>query len=144
MQTLLPSALLIFTLRLVDISLYTLRIAMVMRGRKAQAWIFAFFQSMLFVIAIRAVLSDLDNLWNVAGYAAGFATGNVLGMIIESRIAIGYIHLRIISPHRGAALLDGLRAAGYAATAVAGRGQDGMVTMINCSVRRKDKENIQR
>ncbi len=93
----LSPVLIIFSLRIVDISFYTIRILMVMRGRKGLAWIFAFFQASVYVIALRFVLSDLGNWGKTLGYAAGFATGLVVGMAIEERLAIGYSHLRIIS-----------------------------------------------
>jgi len=131
------SALTLFLLRLVDISLYTLRIMMVVRGRKRMAWVFGFFQSIVFITALRAVLSDLGNWGKILGYAAGFATGVVLGMWIEGRLAIGYTHLRVISPRRGAELAEQLRQAGYAVTEVSGQGKDGMVSLLNCSVLRR-------
>lgn len=138
MPPFLSSALIIFTLRMVDIAIYTMRITMVMRGRKLYAWIFGFFQAVIFVSAIRAVLVGLDNWLNVAGYAAGFATGNVLGMLIEGRLAIGITHMRVVSPRRGAELAESLRQAGYAVTEVSARGLQGTVDVINCSVKRRE------
>jgi len=55
------------------------------------------------------VLSNLDNPLTILGYAAGFATGNVVGMLIEERLAIGHIHMSIISSARGVALAQALR-----------------------------------
>ena len=138
------SALSIFVLRMVDISIYTMRITMVMRGRKYLAWVFGFFQAFIFVTAIRAVLVGQENLLNIAGYAAGFATGNVIGMLIESKLAMGITHLRVISPRRGVELAEGLRAAGYAVTEVAGRGFHGTVVVINCSVRRREAPIVEK
>lgn len=131
------SAALIFALRVSDMSLDTLRVLFVMRGRKGIAWVLGFFQSAIFVVAITSVLSHLDNPLNVIGYAAGFATGNVVGMTIEERLAIGHTDLRIISSRRGAAIADRLRAEGYAVTEISARGKDGMVTMLTVSVLRK-------
>ncbi len=142
MLAFLASALYIFSLRLVDISLYTVRILMVVRGRKGLAMLFAFCQAFVFVIAMRAVLSDLGDWGKIFGYAAGFATGLVLGMTIEARLAIGYSHLRIISPQRGAELAERLRGLGYAVTEVSGRGRDGTVELINCAVMRKDDRPV--
>ncbi len=142
-----PTALMpfiIFLMRVTDMSLDTLRVLFVIRGRKPLAWIMGFFQSALWVVAITSVLSNLDNLWNVIGYAGGFATGNVVGMMIEERLAIGYGHLRIISSHRGKAIADAIRDAGYAATELPGRGKDGTVSVISCSVKRRDIDNVQR
>jgi uncharacterized protein YebE (UPF0316 family) len=129
---------LIFTLRVTDMTLDTLRVLFVMRGRKPIAWILGFFQAAVFVIAITFVLRDLTNVLNIIGYAAGFATGVVIGMTIEERLAIGHIHMRIISSRRGSRIAERIREEGYAVTEVPARGKDGMVTMLNCSVLRKN------
>ena len=134
---------LIFALRVSDMTLDTLRVLVVMRGRRKTAWVLGFFQSLIFVIAITSVLSNLDNPLNILGYAAGFATGIVVGMAIEERLAIGHIQLTIISPGRGAALAERLRAEGYAITEISGRGKDGVVTMLSCSVLRKNVSKVQ-
>ena len=131
-------AALIFSLRVCDMTLDTLRVLFVMRGRKKIAWVLGFFQSAIFVTAIGTVLSNLDNPLNIIGYAAGFATGNVVGMVIEERLAIGHTSINIISPRLGTAIAEHLRANGYAVTEIAARGKDGMVTMLNCLVLRKN------
>lgn len=134
----------IFLLRVTDMSLDTLRVLFVIRGRRSLAWILGFMQSAFWVIAITSVLSNLDNLWNIVAYASGFATGNVVGMTIEGRLAIGHAQLRIISSRRGKAIVEAIRKAGYAATEVAGRGKDGTVAVINCSIRRRDISKLQK
>jgi uncharacterized protein YebE (UPF0316 family) len=134
----------IFLIRVTDMSLDTLRVLFVIRGRRLPAWTLGFMQSALWVIAITTVLSNLDNLWNLAAYASGFATGNVVGMIIEERLAIGHAHLRIISSTRGNAIVEAIRVAGYAATEVSGRGKDGTVAVISCSIRRRDISKVQK
>jgi uncharacterized protein YebE (UPF0316 family) len=136
------SALLIFTLRVCDMTLDTLRVLFVMRGKKQIAWVLGFFQSAIFVLAIGKVLTQLNNPLNIIGYAAGFATGNVVGMIIEERIAIGHVSINIISPKRGSAIVTYLRQNGFAVTESSGRGKDGMVSMINCSVLRKQVDTV--
>lgn len=137
------TVLLIFVLRVLDIAAATLRMLMVMRGRKLNAWVLGFVQAMLFVLAIQAVLSDLSSWFNIIAYAMGFATGTVVGMLIEERMAIGFKHLRIISSRRGTELAEHLRAQGYAVTEVAGRGKDGTVSLLNCTVQRKDTQLIE-
>ncbi len=134
---------LIFLMRVSDMTLDTLRVLVVMRGKKAVAWGLGFFQSLIFVLAIGSVLSNLDNPLNIVGYAAGFATGNVVGMWIEERLAIGHLHLRIISSRRGAAITEALRAEGYAVTEIPARGKDGTVSLLAISVLRKNAGKIQ-
>jgi uncharacterized protein YebE (UPF0316 family) len=137
-------ALSIFSLRIVDMSLDTLRLLFVVRGRKAISWVLGFFQSVVFVIAITSVLSNLNNPLNVIGYAAGFATGNVIGMWIEEWLAIGHTHLQIISPRLGVSLSQVLRDAGFGVTEIPARGKDGMVSILSVSVLRKDAKGVEK
>jgi uncharacterized protein YebE (UPF0316 family) len=136
--------LVIFALRVSDMSLDTLRVLFVIRGRKPQAWFLGFAQSAIWIAAITSVLANLQNPVNIIGYAAGFATGNVVGMMIEERLAIGHGHVRIISSRRGSAIAEAIRGAGYAATEIPGRGKDGTVAIINTSVRRRDIDRVRR
>jgi uncharacterized protein YebE (UPF0316 family) len=131
-------AALIFSLRVLDMTLDTLRVLFVMRGRRKIAWVLGFFQSAIFVTAISTVLSNLDNPLNIIGYAAGFATGNVFGMAIEERLAVGHTSINIISSRLGSAIAEHLRKDGYAVTEIPARGKDGMVTLLNCLVLRKN------
>jgi len=136
--------LVIFGLRVIDMSLDTLRVLFVIRGRKGLAWVLGFFQSTLWVIAITSVLSNLDNILNIIGYAGGFATGIVVGMTIEERLAIGHGNLRIISPRKGSAITEQLREAGFGVTELPGRGRDGMVTILDVSVQRKNIADVRK
>lgn len=136
-------ALLIFFLRVGDMTLDTIRVLFVVRGKKLLVWILGFFQSLIFVVAISSVLSELDNILNVIGYATGFATGNLVGMVIEQRLAIGHILVTIISSNRGTSIAERLRAAGYAVTEISGRGKNGTVFELHASVLRKDVNNVE-
>jgi len=136
LQALLTAGL-IFILRVTDMSLDTLRVMFVMRGRKSLAWVLGFFQALIFVLAISSVLKNLDNPLNILGYAAGFATGIVFGLFIEEKLAIGHIQLSIVSSHLGTAIAEMMRAEGFAVTEIPARGKDGMVTLLTCSVLRR-------
>lgn len=135
--------LIIFLLRVSDMSLDTIRVLFVFRGRKGLAWVLGFFQSLLFVIAITSVLANLDNPLNIIAYAAGFATGNVVGMLIENRLAVGHIIMTVISPYAGPRIVDALRNAGYGVTEVPGRGRGGMVSVLHIAVRRKNVMDVE-
>lgn len=143
--SLLPAALvpfLILIIRIVNLSLSTLRVFTVVRGRKRAAWILGFAQSLLFITVIAGVLINLDNPWNLVAYAAGFATGNVLGIIIDDRIAPGHSLVRITSPGRGAAIAETLHQANLGATEVAGSGREGTVSLIYCYSPRRQVRKI--
>ncbi len=138
------SAGLIFMFRVSDMTLDTLRVLVVMRGRKGIAWILGFFQSAIFVLAISSVLKDLGNPLNVLGYAGGFATGIVVGMLIEERLAIGHVQLSIISSRLGSGIAERLREEGYAITEIPARGKDGVVSLLHCSVLRKNVDKVKK
>jgi uncharacterized protein YebE (UPF0316 family) len=135
--------LVIFFLRILDMSMDTLRMLFVVRGRKRLAWALGFFQSLIFIIAISKVLTGTMSPFTILGYAAGFATGNVIGMYIEERLAIGHVQFSIISSRRGAVIGEELRKSGYAVTEIPARGKDGTVTILEVSVLRKDKDTVE-
>ncbi|MFU8771683.1 MAG: DUF2179 domain-containing protein [Anaerolineales bacterium] len=134
------SAGMIFALRVTDMSLDTLRVLFVMRGKKPITWFLGFFQASIFIIAITSVIQDINNPLSVVGYAAG----NVVGMLIEERLAIGHIFIRIISSRQGPAITKKLRNEGYAVTAIPAFGKDGTVFLLNCSVLRKNVDRVQK
>ncbi|MBI9043640.1 MAG: DUF2179 domain-containing protein [Anaerolineaceae bacterium] len=137
------SALGIFALRIMDVSLGTVRVRFVIRGKRLLSWILGFFEVLIFVVAISTVLQNLGNPLNAIGYAAGFATGNVLGIMIEEKLAIGFIHFLIISPFNGSLIAGKLRDEGYGVTVVAGRGRDGTVNLLHCDIRRRNLKKVE-
>jgi uncharacterized protein YebE (UPF0316 family) len=130
-------ALAIFSLRATDLTLSTLRMLAVVRGRRRSAWILGFIEAALFVTAFSGLLSSLASGLNLLAFAAGFATGNVLGMGIEARIAPGHSLLRITSPGRAPAIADALRQAGLGATEIPARGHAGTVGVVVCFAPRR-------
>jgi uncharacterized protein YebE (UPF0316 family) len=136
-------ALLIFCLRVGDMSLDTIRVLFMVRGKKLLVWVLGFFQALIFVVAISSVLTQLNNILNIIGYATGFATGNIVGMMIENRLAIGHVLVNIISSNRGSFIAERLRASGYAVTEIAGRGMNGTVFELHASVLRKDVSQVE-
>lgn len=133
----------IFALRVSDMTCDTLRMLFVVRGRKRIAWVLGFVQSVIFVIAITSVLQHLDNPLNIIGFAGGFATGNVVGMLIEERLAIGHVKISIVTQRLGSALSQILRDSGFGVTEIPARGRDGMVSMLSVSVLRKDVSKVE-
>jgi uncharacterized protein YebE (UPF0316 family) len=137
-------ALIIFVLRVLNIALDTLRMLFTLRGNKTLAWIFGFFVSLIFVVLLTSIISNLNNLLYILAYAAGFATGGTVGMWIEERLALGFTHIQIISSRRGANMAQMLREDGFAVTEIPARGKDGMVSILNLSVRRSQMVDIEK
>jgi uncharacterized protein YebE (UPF0316 family) len=137
-------ALVIFGLRVVNMTLDTLRMLFLLRGKKALSWGAGFFVSLIYVVLLTSVLSNLNNPLYIIAYSAGFATGGVAGMWIEERLAIGFVHLQVISPRLGVVMAQKLRDGGFAVTEIPARGKDGMVSMLSLSVRRKEVTSVEK
>ena len=133
----------IFAARLVNIAIDTLRFMFTLRGKRGIAWILGFAESVLFVVVIGSVLTNIGNPLNVIGYAAGFATGNVVGMAIEKRLAIGYTHFTIISRDHSTEIADKLRDEGYGVTEIPARGRESNFMLVDCHVRRKQADEVE-
>lgn len=130
--------LIIFGLRSFDLALATLRMLLVVAGRRSLAWIFGFLQSATFVLGIAGVLGNLSNPLNLLAYAAGFGFGNLIGITLEGRLAPGQSLIKIVSPQWGAHLSDSLRELGHGVTEVLGHGINGTVSVLYCYVPRRE------
>jgi len=140
----LATALIIFLLRSTDLTLSTLRMLAVVRGRRLFAWAAGFIEALLFVTAIGGVLGNLSHPWNLLAFAGGFASGNVFGILIENRLAPGHSLLRILSPALAESIAEALHDQGYGATSLAAQGQQGAVGLILCYAPRRAVESVRR
>ncbi len=135
---------LIFVLRLISVALGSLRMLMVFRGYRAASWFISLGESLIFIIAVQQVLTGSVGLWEKLAYAAGYATGTILGMWLEERLALGYSNVRIISSRQGPRLAHILRSEGFAITEIPGRGLEGTVGVLECAVPRKQVPEVLR
>jgi len=142
MIEILLAALVIFLMRVIGISIGTLRTLMTMRGRKLRSAILGFFEVLIYILAIGQVVQNLSNVWNILAYCLGFSVGTILGMWIEERMALGYATVRVISVDHAPAVAETIRSAGYGATEGLAHGSDGMVGTVKTVVRRKEVRQV--
>jgi uncharacterized protein YebE (UPF0316 family) len=135
-------ALLIFCLRLIDVSMGTFRIIVALRGRRLLAGLIGFFEVTIFLVAISQVVTNIGNWWNVLAYAGGFAMGTIVGITIENKVALGLAEVNIVSMGRGTEIAEALREDGYGATEFLGAGHSNIVDMVKAVVRRKEVPSI--
>ena len=134
--------LLIFGLRVADVSLDTMRVLFAVRGKRYHAASLGFFQALIFILVVGNVITHLDSFWHVLGYAGGFAAGTLVGVMIENAVAYGLSTVRIVSPHGGVEIAAALRERGYGATEVSGYGRDGTVEIVDSVVHRSHLDEI--
>lgn len=132
----------IFLLRVIGVSLSTVRVLVMMRGKKMASVVMGFFEVLVYVIAIGQVVNNLSNIWNILGYCLGFSAGTLIGMWMDDRTAGGYSTIRIISRRHGERIAEVIREAGYGATLERGIGREGKVMMVLAIVRRQEVENV--
>ncbi len=131
----------IFLMRITDVSIGTIRIIFVTRGNRLVAPILGFFEVLVWIIAISNIIQHLDNWICYVAYAGGFATGNYVGMLIEERLAIGVCLIRVIAQKEVAVLTSVLNEKGYSTTTLDARGKLDNVNVIFLVVKRKDAGN---
>ncbi len=129
--------LLIFLARLTDVSMATIRMIMVVRGKRVIAACIGFVEVTIYVLAIGKVLSGMDNPLNVLAYASGFATGNYVGIFLEEKMALGNIIVQVISDYEVTQLVEKLRNNGFGVTVIEGYGREGIRHLLNVSLQRK-------
>lgn len=130
--------LLIFLARVSDVTLGTIRIVFVSKGFKLLAPILGFFEVFIWLLAMSKIIQNLDYWFYYVAYSAGFAVGNYVGLIIEERLALGYINLRIITHETAEELTTRLSAGGFGVTSTPAMGTRSNVNIINCVLRRSD------
>jgi uncharacterized protein YebE (UPF0316 family) len=130
--------LLIFMARICDVSIGTIRIIFVSKGKKNIAPILGFFEVLIWITAISKIMENLNNYINYVAYAAGFATGNLIGMIIEEKLAMGIQMIRVFTSERGAELVQILNNSGFGATVIEAYGAKEKIQLIYSIVNRKE------
>lgn len=129
--------LLIFGLRIVDVSLATVRHLLAMRNARKAVPILGFFESLIWVLAVGTAIQHLDSPLHLLGYAGGFASGTVVGLWIEEKMALGLATIQVISREGGVEVAEALRDMGFGVTEFAGQGREGRVEVIQTVIRRR-------
>ncbi|TVQ79129.1 MAG: DUF2179 domain-containing protein [Phycisphaeraceae bacterium] len=129
--------LLIFTARILDVSMGTIRMILVISGSRYKAAALGFFEVIIWVLAVSGVFVFLSNPIALIAYAAGFSAGTLVGMVIEDKLAMGYRVLRVINSKPELHLCAHLREHGYRVTRIEGKGRDGPVEIAFAVVRRR-------
>jgi len=134
--------LLIFLARILDVSLGTVRIVFVSRGLKYLAPLVGFFEVIIWLLAIRVIIQNLNNVACYIAYGAGFAMGTFIGLQIEKKIAIGNSFVRVITQKDATELIEHLREKNYGVTSMDAQGVKGKVHVIYIIIKRHDIENV--
>ncbi len=134
----------IFFGRIFDVTLGTLRIIFVSKGEKYKAPLIGFFEVFIWIVIISQILSRANDMVAYLSYAAGYATGNYVGILLENRIAYGIVLCRIYTQKNGAELVQRLNKLNFGATLTHGEGSTDEVDIIETVVDRKEMKKLER
>ena len=136
--------LIIFFARICDVSLGTMRIVFVSKGKKSLAPILGFFELFIWIVVINEIFKNADSIVCYFAYAAGYAAGNFVGMNIEERLALGSQLIKVFSAKDISPLQKSLNEAGFGATVVEGIGSTGKVKILYLVINRKTADHAKK
>ncbi len=135
--------LLIFLARICDVTIGTMRIVMVAKGQKFWAPVMGFFEVLIWIITMSKVVQNLDNWLCYVGYAGGFATGNLVGLLLEEKLAMGIVKIQIITRKDASQLIEALKQAGYGITHHPAKGGTEDVSILYSIVKRTEINKVE-
>jgi uncharacterized protein YebE (UPF0316 family) len=136
---------LIFVLRIADVTLGTVRTVSIVKGYISLAVVLGFFEVMIWILAVSQVISRIhESIFLALAFAGGFAAGNAVGILLERRLAMGTSVVRIISTTHGPEIAAAIREHGLEATVFDGEGGDGPVTLVYAVAPRRRTQQMLR
>ena len=135
-------ALLIMCMRICDVTFGTFRTILVVQGKKYYAAMAGFCEVLIWIFAMRYIVQHLDHTINLFGYAAGYALGNIMGVTLEQKVALGYTQINIVSLHKTDEIANKLRTSKFGVTILPAEGSAGGVSILLVIVKRKYQKNV--
>ena len=136
------SALIIFSLRLADQSLGTMRTLLVSKNKPIYAALIGLVESAIWIVAISQVIKEIDDPVLIGAYASGFAAGTILGTYIERIVGVGNIVVRVFCPANSPSVAETLRDNGHGVTVIDGEGKEGPVKIYLCVIPRRKLKSV--
>ncbi len=133
----------VFLLRIVDVSLGTVRTIAVVQGRTKMSVFLGFLEVLIWITVVSQVIARVkESPFLLLAYACGFAAGTATGIWLERKLAFGYVVIRIISAEAGKEIADRLTAMNQPYTLFRGEGRTGPRTLIYVLCARGDLDRI--
>jgi uncharacterized protein YebE (UPF0316 family) len=132
----------IFLAEVCVVTISTMRTIFVSRGMKFLAPLLGMFEVTIWLFAIGEVMKNLGDWTCSAAFAGGFTLGNFLGILLEEKLAMGSVGVRMITHKNAGKLIDELRAAAYGVTRIDALGATGPVQVIYTVIKRKQLDKV--
>ena len=136
------TALIIFSLKLADTSLGTMRTLLVNRNKPIYAALVGLLESGIWIVAITQVAKAWNDPVLMAAFAVGFAAGIIFGSYIERMVGVGNIVVRVFCLSNSPSVAENLRENGHGVTVIDGEGKDGPVKVYLCIIQRRKLKSV--
>lgn len=132
--------LIIFFVKVFEVSLATLRIVLITKDERIKGAFIGFFEVIIWILVVSAVLNDItEDPFKIIVYALGFSVGNYAGSLLENKLAIGVTNIEVITRKLdGKKLANHLRINGLAVTSVNAYGMNDKREILYLHVPRKN------
>jgi uncharacterized protein YebE (UPF0316 family) len=120
----------------------TIRVIFVSRGYRYLAPVLGFFEISIWLLAISQVMRDINDISIYIAYAAGFAMGTFVGIVLEERLSLGTVLVRVITKRDATELVRALKERKYGITTHTAEGGTGPVTIVFTVLKRQDLPRV--
>ncbi len=120
------------------VSLFTLRMIFIVKGRKNLAALISLVEVTINIIGLSIVLDRLSEPIYLVAYSLGYAVGILVGSKIEELLALGYVTVQVITRELDSNISSQLREKGYGITSWLANGRDGDRVVLNVLTKRKN------
>jgi uncharacterized protein YebE (UPF0316 family) len=142
-------ALVVFLARMLQNTVGTVRDIMVIRGERGKAAALSFSETMIWLIVFCVVLQDFltkpvgwVTVMNFLAFAGGFALGSYVGILVEEKMALGYVAIEVIPARRDEEVGRELKRAGFPLTIFPCKGERGPHRMYLSVVPRRQMSSF--
>ena len=88
----------IFFVRILDVSLGTIRTMFVVRGKKLISSIIGFFEILVWFLVVKEALqTESNSIFIAISYSLGFATGNYIGALLSDKLITGNVSVQVFT-----------------------------------------------
>ncbi len=137
----------IFFVRILDVSLGTLRTVITVKGKSFVASLVGFVEvSIWFLVVKEAINTSSNSLWIMFSYAGGFAVGTYIGSQLSNWLIKGTLSLQVVTSSKNEELLNKIRNNGYAVSAIniEGKDKDTERYMLFIEINKKSLSHLQK
>ncbi len=115
----------VFFVRILDVSLGTIRTIVTIKGQRIVASLIGFVEVFVwFVIVNEALNTSETSIWIAVFYAGGFATGTYIGSFLSDIFIQGNLGVQVITSRKDNKVIEKLRNMGYGVSVIDVKGRD--------------------